>query len=177
MKTVVLILLLVPCLGFAQNDNFNISQIYPIEKSHSYLGFSIKYMGYAKVRGRFENFNGSFRYNPNNIEKTSVSFSVNVASIDTDLDFRDKDLRSENWFNVEKFPKIFFSSSNAQETKDGLLLKGKLIIKDISKEVIVFRSCAFHTGSTTLLRFVSVHGHSLNITLMSDSNDYIFLFN
>ena len=67
--------------------------MYPIERSHSFIGFSIKYMGFAKVRGRFESFNGSFRYDENDISKTSLSLHIDVKSIDTDLNFRDRDLR------------------------------------------------------------------------------------
>ena len=66
-KSILVILLMLPILGFAQTGDFNISQIYPIERSHSYVGFTVEYMGYARVRGRFESFNGSFRYDENDI--------------------------------------------------------------------------------------------------------------
>lgn len=124
-------------VSFAQDAKFDINEIYPIERSHSYVGFSIKYMGYAMVRGRFEEFNGSVRYDEKDISKTSVSVSINVNSIDTDLEWRDKDLKSENWFDAEKFPKINFESNGIRETKNGFDVAGNLTIKGVTKEVVL----------------------------------------
>mgnify|MGYP002624467706 CR=1 FL=1 len=126
-------------LGLAktQSSDFDISQFYPIDASHSYLGFSIKYMGYAKVKGRFEKFKGSFRYDENDLGKTSVSFTVDVASIDTDNDWRDKDLRSANWFDIESYPQMHFISHLVEEADEGFNLIGELTIKDVTKTVTI----------------------------------------
>lgn len=121
----------------SQNDEFKIEEFYPIEKSHSYIGFSVKYMGYAMVRGRFENYNGTFRYDENDISKTSISLSIDSNSIDTDHNWRDKDLKSKDWFDVEKFPKILFVSQKALPTSTGFEITGELTIKDVTKEVVV----------------------------------------
>tara|TARA_R110002073_G_scaffold258681_1_gene421694 strand:+ start:44423 stop:45412 length:990 start_codon:yes stop_codon:yes gene_type:complete len=134
-KKLLIILLLFPLISNAQKNDFNVSQIYPIERSHSFIGFSIKYMGFAKVRGRFENFSGSFRYDENDLSKTSVTLNINVISIDTDLNFRDRDLRSDQWFGVETYPNIRFTSTKAKKTKNGLLITGNLTVKKITKEV------------------------------------------
>lgn len=120
-----------------QSSDFNLSQIYPIEESHSYVGFSVKYMGYAKVKGRFENFNGSIRYDENNLSKTSVSFAVNVGSIDTDNDWRDNDLKSDNWFDAENFPHIQFISQKVEERDNGFNIVGEMTIKDVTKTVTI----------------------------------------
>ena len=133
-RTFMAILLVNIC--HAQDGKFNIVEFYPIENAHSYIGFSIKYMGYAMVRGRFETYRGTFRYDPDNVSKTSVSVSVDVNSIDTDHDWRDKDLKSENWFDVENFPKMHFVSTKAVSTASGFDLIGNLTIKDITKEIV-----------------------------------------
>jgi len=122
-------------ISLAQNTKFNINEVYRIERSHSYVGFSVKYMGYAMVKGRFEKFNGSIRYDQNDHTKTSVSISIDVASIDTDLEWRDKDLKSEGWFDAEKFPNITFESTSVKQTETGLDVLGNLTIRDITKEV------------------------------------------
>ena len=122
-------------LADAQTTDFHISQVYPVDASHSYVGFSIKYMGYAKVKGRFEKFSGAFRYDEQDLNKTSVTFTVNVASIDTDNDWRDEDLRSDNWFNAETFPQIRFISSSVETTDAGFNMIGDLTIKDVTKSV------------------------------------------
>ena len=110
-NTIIIWATLLSLTSVAQDKSFSIDQIYPIETSHSYVGFSVKYMGYAKVKGRFAKFNGSFRYDADNLENTSVSFSIDTESIDTDIEFRDRDLKSDNWFDVEKYPKITFYST------------------------------------------------------------------
>jgi len=121
----------------SQNRDFNIDQFYAIENAHSYLGFQVKYMGYAMVRGRFAQFNGTVRYDENEIRNTSVTLSINVASIDTDNDFRDNDLRSDNWFNAETYPTITFQSSEAIPSGEGMVIKGLLTIKDVTREVSI----------------------------------------
>lgn len=121
----------------AQTSDFNISQFYPIERSHSYVEFEIKYMGYAKVKGRFTDFKGTFRYDPANLDKTSVLFSVDVSSIDTDMDFRDRDLKSNHWFDAETYPNISFESTRVKELSNGLEVAGNLTIKDVTKTVII----------------------------------------
>jgi polyisoprenoid-binding protein YceI len=123
--------------SWAQKANFKISEIFPIETSHSYVGFSVKYMGYAMLRGRFAEFQGSIRYVDSDITKTSASFSLNVNSIDTDNENRDQDLKSENWFAAEKFPKIYFTSTKAEKTAQGFALTGDLTIRGVSKLVTI----------------------------------------
>ncbi len=135
-KLFALFLLLIALSIKAQDSDFNIQEFYPIEKSHSYIGFSVKYMGYAMVRGRFEKFNGTFRYDENDITKTSVSLSVDASSIDTDHDWRDKDLKSENWLDVDKFPLLTFVSTKVISKESGFEIIGDLTIKAETREVI-----------------------------------------
>jgi polyisoprenoid-binding protein YceI len=123
--------------SWSQQSNFKISEIFPIEASHSYVGFSVKYMGYAMVRGRFAEFQGSIRYVDSDIAKTSASFSINVNSIDTDNENRDQDLKSENWFASEKYPKIYFTSTKAEKTSQGFNLIGDLTMRGVTKPVTI----------------------------------------
>lgn len=136
-KVFIALFVLVALIVKAQESNFNIQEFYPIEKSHSYIGFSVKYMGYAKVRGRFETFNGTFKYNENDISKTSVSLSIDVNSMDTDNEWRDKDLKSENWFDAEKFSEITFISKEVKPTDSGFEIIGDLTIKTVTKEIVI----------------------------------------
>jgi polyisoprenoid-binding protein YceI len=123
--------------SFVFCDDFQISQIFPIETEHSYIGFSIKYMGFAKVRGRFTDFSGSIRYDEKSPLKSSTTVIIKVNSIDTDLDMRDKDLKSENWFDVEKFPLIAFQSKTILKNGDRYQMIGELTIKGVQKEVVL----------------------------------------
>jgi polyisoprenoid-binding protein YceI len=121
----------------AQENDFNVYEFYPIDKSHSYIGFSVKYMGFAMVRGRFETFNGTFKYNEKDIVKTSVSLSIDVNSIDTDNERRDTDLKSGNWFDVENFPQITFVSNGVRRIDSGFEIIGNLTIKSVTNEVVI----------------------------------------
>jgi YceI-like protein len=60
---------------------------------------------------------------------------IEVASIDTDLNFRDRDLKSEHWFDAETYPSIQFSSTKVEELDNGLLVTGDLTIKETTKQV------------------------------------------
>ncbi len=121
---------------FAQ-DKLELSQLFPIEASHSYMEFTVTYMGYARFKGRFTDFTGLIRYDQKNPARTSASIAIKTESIDTDNDFRDKDLKSENWFDVAKYPVIIFASKKAVSTNDGFDLTGDLTIKGITKEVVL----------------------------------------
>ena len=123
--------------SWAQKDDFKISQIFPIEASHSYVGFSIRYMGYAMVRGRFPVFKGAVRFDERDVAKTSVSISIEVASLDTDNDWRDKDLKSDNWFAAETYPRIEFVSQKTEITAQGLNVTGLLTIRGTTKTVMM----------------------------------------
>jgi polyisoprenoid-binding protein YceI len=128
-------LLLIPLLQSVQADDFSMSQIYPIDRGHSYIGFSIKYMGYAKVRGRFTDYSGAFRFDEKDIQKSSGTVLIKVDSIDTDLDMRDEDLRSPNWFDAKQYPLIKFQTKQMLKTDAGVIAVGDLTIKKVTKKL------------------------------------------
>jgi polyisoprenoid-binding protein YceI len=86
-----------------------------VDKSHSEAGFQVRHM-MAKVRGRFNDFAGTIVADPARPEAATVEFTLKAASIDTANENRDKDLRSANFFDVEKFPEITFKSSTIKAT-------------------------------------------------------------
>jgi polyisoprenoid-binding protein YceI len=139
--------------------------LYPVDKGHSFVEFSIKYMGYAKMKGRFADFSGMIYYDEKNPQTLSVSLGIKTESIDTDNDFRDNDLKSDNWFDAKKFPMITFSSKKIKKGRSGFELIGDLTIKGVMKEVTLKMEPAtavmkdvrqdmqvVFTGSTTLDR-------------------------
>ncbi|MEE8367849.1 MAG: YceI family protein, partial [Thermoanaerobaculia bacterium] len=111
------------------------SQIYAIDRGHSYLGFSIRYMGFAKVRGRFSGFSGTVRFDENDVSTTSATVRIDVSSLNTEHDWRDKDLKSDQWFDAEEFPDILFQSTRAEKTSAGFDIVGDLTIRDVTREV------------------------------------------
>ena len=124
-------------VSWSQGSDFKISEIFPIEREHSYVGFSIKYMGYAMVRGRFSDFRGAIRFDEKDITKTSVTLSIEVNSINTDNQWRDEDLRSDNWFGGKAYPRIVFVSKKALLTPRGLIITGNLTMKGFTKTISI----------------------------------------
>ena len=106
-----------------------------VDKAHSEIGFQIRHF-VTKVRGRFTDFSGSIVADPAKPESSSVEFAIKAASIDTDNENRDKDLRSNNFFDVEKFPEITFKSSKVKPAgKDRYDVTGTLVMHGVSREV------------------------------------------
>jgi len=106
-----------------------------VDKGHSEIGFQIRHF-VTKVRGRFTDFSGTIVANPAKPEASSVEFAIKATSIDTDNENRDKDLRSANFFDVEKFPEISFKSSKVKAAgKDRYDVTGTLIMHGVSREI------------------------------------------
>jgi len=133
--SIVLFLFFVCLRSFAQLAEAD--RFFLIERSHSYIEFSVKYMGYAKTRGHFAEFFGMLYYDEKDVSKISATMTVNVESIDTDVDFRDNDLKSDNWFDANQFPLIRFQSKKSTPTAQGFDVTGDLTIKGITKEVTI----------------------------------------
>lgn len=119
----------------AQAADFSMSQLYTVDAGHSYVGFQIKYMGFAKVRGRFADVDGAIRYDATDPTATSATVRIDVASLDTDHDWRDRDLKSDQWFDAEAFPEMTFRSTRALATEVGFDLVGDLTIRDVTREI------------------------------------------
>ena len=136
MKIATTLILIINLLTLqAQKAKPEFNQFFPIDKGHSYVEFSIKYMGAAKVRGRFADFSGLIYYDGKNTTSTSVSFVIKTASINTDLEFRDNDLKSENWLDAAKFPAILFLSKSSVKSSTGFDITGDITMKGITKEI------------------------------------------
>jgi polyisoprenoid-binding protein YceI len=108
-----------------------------VDKAHSEVTFQIRHF-VTKVRGRFTDFAGTIVANAAKPEASSVEFAIKATSIDTDHEFRDKDLRSANFFDVEKFPEITFKSTKvAPAGKDRYAVTGLLTMRGVSKEIVL----------------------------------------
>src|SRR5688572_21919219 len=81
---------------------------YELDKNHSGVYFDVLHLGLAKVMGRFNKMEGKFVVDPADLTKSEVDFSADIASIDTAIEARDKHLRSADFFDAEKFPKLSF---------------------------------------------------------------------
>lgn len=108
---------------------------YQIDPSHSTAGFSVKHMMIAKVHGGFEKMSGRFVFDKDNLSKSSVEVTIDTNSINTREAQRDAHLRSAEFFDVEKYPAITFSSVRFDRDGDGLKVVGNLTIHGVTKSV------------------------------------------
>jgi polyisoprenoid-binding protein YceI len=107
-----------------------------IDVGHSDLSFSIRHF-VSRVRGSFGQWSGTIIVDTTNIGSGSVNVTIQTASIDTQNENRDKDLRSANFFEVEKFPTITFRSTKVEGRPDDLTVTGDLTIRDVTKPVVL----------------------------------------
>jgi polyisoprenoid-binding protein YceI len=111
------------------------AETYTIDAGHSEVGFKIRHL-VSNVRGRFNEFSGTINMDPKNIQNSSVEFRIKAESIDTNQDNRDKHLRAEDFFHVEKYPEIVFKSDSVKPAgKDKYNVTGTLTMRGVSKKV------------------------------------------
>ena len=111
------------------------SGVYNFDKAHSSIGFRIKHFGLVEVPGFFRDFTGTIDYNAKDVAKSSVEFSAKMESVDTGVAARDKHLRSDDFFAVEKFPEMTFKSTKIEKKGKQLMITGDLTMKGITKKV------------------------------------------
>ncbi len=110
-------------------------QRFEIDRTHSRVGFAVRHMGVATVRGEFRDFEGHLLLNTADITKSTVSIVIRTATIDTGNERRDNHLRSDDFFNAEQYPTITFETRRVEQGAEGYVLVGDLTIRDVAKEV------------------------------------------
>ena len=107
-----------------------------LDPTHSIAEFSVKHLVVTTVKGRFREVEATLNIDEDNIENSSVTANIDVASIDTNLADRDAHLRSDDFFNAEQYPKINFQSTRVEKVKgDKYLVHGDLTIRDVTRPV------------------------------------------
>lgn len=111
------------------------TRTYKIDKAHSEAIFQVRHL-VTRVRGRFSDFDGTIQFNDANPEQSSVDFTIQATSIDTNEPDRDKHLRSEDFFAVEQFKTITFRSKTiTRRGPDRFDVVGDLTIRGVTKDV------------------------------------------
>src|SRR5690606_28812421 len=103
-----------------------------LDTTHSSVEFSVRHMGLATVRGRFEKFSVDAEANEQG-EPTRVSAVIDAASINTGTADRDGHLRGADFFDVENHPNITFESSNIERRGDKYVIEGDLTMRGVTK--------------------------------------------
>ncbi len=109
-------------------------ETYQVDPDHTYLLFKVKHLKIGNSYGRFHRPTGKMVWDDVNPSKSSVNISVSANNVDTNVDKRDRHLRSPDFFNVEKYSTITFESTNVKrlapdiyEVTGGLTILGKTL--------------------------------------------------
>lgn len=109
---------------------------YTVDPAHSRVGFSVRHLGVATTKGSFDAFGGVLQINGSDLSTARASGTVDVASIDTDDETRDENLRSASIFDVEHHPTIAFTSTAIRRTGPSAFeIAGDLTMRGITKDV------------------------------------------
>ncbi len=111
-----------------------IAGTWAIDPVHSEVSFVVRHMMVSKVRGRFDKFEGTFVTAPDPLEST-VTASVDLSTINTGQEQRDAHIRSADFFEVEKYPTMTFTSTALKAGEEGFVLEGDLTIKGVTQAV------------------------------------------
>lgn len=107
-----------------------------IDKAHSRVGFSVTHMVITDVEGYFKNYDAEITTEGDDFSKAKIDFTVKTNSIFTDNEKRDDHLRSDDFFNAEKYPMMTFKGKSMTKINDKKFkLVGDLTIRDVTKQV------------------------------------------
>jgi polyisoprenoid-binding protein YceI len=124
------LLLATPLAAHAAPTKWNLDQ------SHTDIGFKVRHLMVTNVKGQFNKFTGTLDFDDKDITKSKVSIEIDAASLDTNEAKRDEHLKSADFFDVAKFPKLTFVSTAVKKAAPGkLLVTGNLTIHGVTKSV------------------------------------------
>lgn len=114
----------------------NLAGKWALDKGHSNVKFTVTHMVVSEVEGTFKTFDGTIESTKPDFSDAVVNFTVDVNSVNTDNENRDKHLKSDDFFNAEKFPQMKFQSTSFKPLGGNKYkLDGNLTIRDVTKPV------------------------------------------
>ncbi len=112
------------------------AQTWKVDATHTNIEFNVDYMVVSELNGTFKMFDGKAEVVKPDFSDAKISFTVDVNSINTDNEMRDKHLKGDDFFNAEKYPKMSFTSTSMKKVADKkYVLEGNLTIRDVTKPV------------------------------------------
>jgi polyisoprenoid-binding protein YceI len=112
------------------------STTWRLDPAHSNAQFSVRHLGISNVQGEFTKVTGTVQLDDQDISKSTVNATIDVTSLDTRVQQRDNDLKSDHFFDVAKYPTITFQSTKISKTgDDSANMTGNLTIHGVTKEV------------------------------------------
>jgi polyisoprenoid-binding protein YceI len=129
MLFVVNAIIAVPALG--QKNTWTIDPV------HTQATFQARHLSITTIRGAISNVTGTVEWDPNDPSKDSVVATLDVKTVNTANDYRDKTLKGEDFFNVSKYSQITFKSTSVKKSDSGYQVSGNLTIAGVTRPVIL----------------------------------------
>ena len=118
-------------------DESNV-KTFTVDYLHSNVGFKVRHLGISNVNGTFGTYEAKVMVDPEDLSTLKAEATFDIGSIETGNDRRNGHLKSDDFFNAEKFPKMTFKSTKVKVGKDGAFeLHGNLTIRDVTKAVVL----------------------------------------
>lgn len=137
MKYISTFLALFLMLGIATQNLYAASPAWKIDAGHSNVYFSIKHI-YSRTHGSFDKFTGKISFDPDKLQESSFSFTIQVDSINTNLGKRDKHLLSPDFFDAKSHPEITFMSTAITAAGENKFdVAGKLKVKGVTHDIVL----------------------------------------
>jgi polyisoprenoid-binding protein YceI len=122
-------------LLFTGASAFAQSTTWTIDKNHAETTFKVRHMGVSTVRGSISGITGTVVWDEKDLSKSSVDVTIDATTVSTNNPNRDKDLKSDHFFNVEKFPTMTFKSTSVKRVNGKLQVVGDLTLAGVTKSV------------------------------------------
>ncbi|HLJ86668.1 MAG TPA: YceI family protein [Candidatus Angelobacter sp.] len=113
------------------------SSTWTIDPAHSEAHFEVRHMSVSNVRGSIGGVSGTVVWDPANPANDSVNATLDVTTIDSGNSYRDKDLKTDAFFNTDKFKTIVFKSTSVTPSGSGLKIAGTLTIAGVTRPVVL----------------------------------------
>ncbi|WP_260703579.1 YceI family protein [Edaphobacter flagellatus] len=134
MKNFIRMLIVSPMLAipaFGQKNTWTIDSV------HTQATFQARHLSITTIRGSISNVTGTVEWFPNHPSRDSVVATLDVKTVNTANDYRDKTLKGEDFFNVSKYPRITFKSTSVKKVDRGYDVLGNLTIAGVTRPVVL----------------------------------------
>jgi len=107
-----------------------------VDNAHSNIKFSVSHLVISDVDGAFKSYNGTIQSVKPDFSDAQIDFAVDIDSVNTDNESRDQHLKSDDFFNAEKFPQMTFKGTSFKNVSGNkYALEGDLTIRDVTRKV------------------------------------------
>ncbi|MCI5107111.1 MAG: YceI family protein [Pseudomonadales bacterium] len=142
------------------------SGAYTLDPDHASLSFKVNHLGFSTYLGRFNDFDASLDFDPENVANSSVEVIVDMSSLDVNNPEFADDLRGDSWFDVENFPQAIYRTTSLVETvdEDSFIFAGDLTFMGETHPVNL--NVNFHGGGRNFLTRRYTLGFSADTTFL-----------